>query len=443
VEIIRRFRAQDRPVQLLLLNDLTIFLSFFMLFPYLATYFADTLGFPAWLVGIILGVRVFCQQGLTIIGGSLADQVGFKPVIIAGLLLRTVGFLLFGITTSLPGVLVAAMLTGLAGALFGPALRAYLAAEAPGRRAEVFALDNVFAQTGTLIGPLVGVVLLGLSFQFVCLTAAALFLVLGVVQFFSLPPRGGSGAGIASLFQSWREVFRNRAFILYSLSMLGFFTLFNQIYIGLPLEIRRLTGSDYLVGAIFLLSSLMTIFGQIRVTAALQRRWGEARPLPWGILLMGLAFVPPLVGAFVLPVAGDGLVAALVNASPVLLATVILTSGLLIVRPFQMALIPILANDRLLGTYTGVFWMWSGIGATIGNTVTGLAFDAQRSAGLTALPWAVMVGLGVISAVAVAAATRDERFAAAVNDHRPPRATDEPLGATADAERHSRSSASR
>lgn len=410
MEIIRRFRAQERAVQLLLLNDLTIFLSFFMLFPYLATYFADTLGFPAWLVGVILGVRVFCQQGLTIIGGTLADSVGFKPVIIAGLLLRTVGFFLFGVTTSLPGVLVAAMLTGLAGALFGPALRAYLAAEAPGRRAEVFALDNVFAQTGTLLGPLVGIALLQFSFQLVCLSAAGVFFLLGVLQVVFLPPRGGVGAGPSSVFGNWREVFRNRPFLLYSLSMLGFFTLFNQLYIGLPLELRRLTGSEALVGAIFLISSSMTILGQLRVTTVFQARWGEAASLPWGVLVMGLAFVPLLVATVILPLPEAGLVATVINASPVLLAAAILTFGLLIVRPFQMALIPVLAGDRLLGTYTGVFWMWSGIGATLGNTLTGFAFDAQRTAGLTALPWALLVGLGLISAVAVALVTRGEQF---------------------------------
>jgi MFS family permease len=399
VEIIRRFRAQERPVQVLLINDLTIFLSFFMLFPYLATYFTETLGFPAWVVGVILGVRVFCQQGLTILGGTLADQIGFKPVIIAGLLLRTVGFFLFGVTSSVLGVLLAAVLTGLAGALFSPALRAYLAAEAPNRRAEVFALDNVFAQVGTLLGPLLGVLLLSASFQLLCLAAAALFFALGVLQVFSLPPRGGK-LGRQSVFQSWREVFANRAFLLYSLSMLGTFTLFNQLYIGLPLEVRRLTGSDAFTSAIFLVSSLITLGGQLRVTAALQARWGEARPLPWGVLLMGIAFLPLLVGSFFLPLPG-GPVALVVNVLPILLATVILTLGTLVVRPFQMALIPVLANDRLLGTYTGVFWMWSGIGATAGNFLVGLAFDAQRTSGLVGLPWALLVTLGVLSALSI------------------------------------------
>jgi hypothetical protein len=109
------------------------------------------------------------------------------------------------------------------------------------------------------------------------------------------------------------------------------------------------------------------------------------------------------------------LLALAINFSPVLLATIILSFGLMIVRPFQMALIPVLARDRLLGTYTGVFWMWSGIGATLGNTVTGLAFDAQRNLGLTALPWILMTALGLISAIAVAAVVRSRAFAEAAS----------------------------
>jgi MFS family permease len=45
---------------------------------------------------------------------------------------------------------------GFAGALFNPAVRAYLARDAGPRRVEVFALFNIFYQTGTLFGPLLG-----------------------------------------------------------------------------------------------------------------------------------------------------------------------------------------------------------------------------------------------------------------------------------------------
>lgn len=67
---------------------------------------------------------------------------------------------------------------------FGPYPRgpAALAADAGERRAEAFALLNVFYQAGILPGPLVGMVLTGVDFQITCLISAGIFALLSIVQ---------------------------------------------------------------------------------------------------------------------------------------------------------------------------------------------------------------------------------------------------------------------
>lgn len=65
-----------------------------------------------------------------LIGGTLADRLGYKPLIVAGCVLRTVGFATLGLVDSVPALLAASAATGFAGALFNPAVRAYLAADA-------------------------------------------------------------------------------------------------------------------------------------------------------------------------------------------------------------------------------------------------------------------------------------------------------------------------
>src|SRR5688500_10295064 len=100
-----------------------------MIYPFLAVYLSRGLGLAAWMVGLTLGIRVFCQQGLAMLGGTLADHYGYKPVLISGLMLRTVGFTLFALVDNFAGILAASILTGLAGALFGPSARGYLAVE--------------------------------------------------------------------------------------------------------------------------------------------------------------------------------------------------------------------------------------------------------------------------------------------------------------------------
>ena len=114
------FRSFDRPSQVLMVNQFTINLGFYMLMPYLAGYLAGPVGLAGWAIGLVMGIRNFSQQGMFLIGGTLADRLGFKPLIVAGCLLRTIGFALLATVDSLPAILIASAATGFAGALFNP-----------------------------------------------------------------------------------------------------------------------------------------------------------------------------------------------------------------------------------------------------------------------------------------------------------------------------------
>ncbi len=112
------------PSRLLMINQFGINFGFYMLMPYLAGYLAGPLGLAAWAIGLVLGVRNFSQQGMFIIGGTLADRWGYKPLIVSGCVLRTAGFGLLAFADTLPAMLIASAATGFAGALFNPAVRA-------------------------------------------------------------------------------------------------------------------------------------------------------------------------------------------------------------------------------------------------------------------------------------------------------------------------------
>jgi len=403
VTALRQFLAQSRAVQVLLVNELTIFLSFYMLYPYLAIYFRETLGFSAWTVGLILGIRVLSQQGMNVIGGTLADRLGYKPLIIAGLTLRAAGFALFGFVDSLAGTLVAAILTGLAGALFGPALRAYLAAESPGRRAEVFALANLAGQVGTLLGPPVGVALLAFSFRLVCVAAGVIFLGLMLLQFRYLPRRVDLLAeGPRPVLRDWGEVLANRGFLLFAAVMLAYSVLLSQMYLTLPLEARRATGSDVAVGSLFVLSSILAIVGQVRVTAWCEARYRPPEAVALGLALMTVGFAAPLVAALAGHIKPAGSAApTLASLGPTLIAMTFLTVGAMVASPFAMAMVPRFGRDRLIATYFGFYAMAGGIGSTVGNALVGAALDAQSRPGLVGLPWGLMLALGAGAAVAL------------------------------------------
>jgi MFS family permease len=415
-----RARSYDRSVQLLLANQFTINLGFYMLMPYLAQHLSGTLGLAGWLVGLVLGVRNFSQQGMFLVGGTLADRFGYKPLIVAGCLLRTVGFAALGLVDSMPALLAASAATGFAGALFNPAVRAYLAADAGERRVEAFALFNVFYQAGILLGPLVGMLLTGVDFRFTCLVSAAIFALLSAVQIRALPARTAGHAVDAeagertSVLVQWRGVVRNRAFLLFATTMIGSYVLSFQVYLALPLEVRRLGGEGEFgtaaVALLFAASGLATLFGQTRVTEWCKARLAPGQALAWGLLGMGLAFVPLLAGT-IMPVpdaqVGRRLLAALLPT----LAALLLALGTMIAYPFEMDTIVRLSGGRLVATHYGLYNTICGIGITLGNLLTGAALDAARAAGLSALPWLALLVLGVVCAASLQRLYQADRFA--------------------------------
>lgn len=400
-----QYRSFPRPVQLLLLNQLTINIGFYMLIPYLAAHLSDGLGLATWLVGLILGVRNFSQQGMFLLGGSLADRFGYKPLIVAGCALRTAGFGLLGVVDSVPALIVASAATGFAGALFNPAVRAYLAQDAGERRVEAFALFSVFYQTGILIGPIIGLALTGVAFSLTCLVAAAVFALLTVLQIRALPQRTGADTqGRGSMLAQWRDVGTNRPFLLFSLAMIGSYVLSFQVYLALPLQARVVAGSELgataTVAAIFAVSGLVTILAQLRVTAWCRRRWGAGRSMTRGLAVLGAAFVP-LLAAEAVPVAPGTAAAAAVGITALVLAAAVLALGTAVVFPFEMDTVVALSGDRLVATHYGLYNTVCGIGILLGNLGTGWALDFARSSGATAVPWLVMIAVGVGCAVAL------------------------------------------
>jgi MFS family permease len=403
----RQFRSFDRPIQILQINQVGINLGFYMLMPYLAQHLAADVGLAAWTIGLILGLRNMSQQGMFLIGGTLADRLGYKPMIMAGCALRTVGFTLFGLSTSLPALILAAVLTGLAGALFNPAARACLACQAGERKVEAFAVFNVFYQGGILLGPLAGVVLLDVGFTAVCLCAAAIFAGLTVLQGRYLPARRGAAAQAGTpVLREWRQAFGDRAFLSFATAMIASYALSYQMYLGLPLEVQRTGGGQWGVLALYACSALLGIAGQVRLTDWCATRWTRGQAITAGLALMGLAFLPIALTAHLsLPPPWAVL--------PALACAILLTVGTLVAFPFEMATIADMAKDRLIGTYYGLYNLLSGVGILGGNLLAGATLDLARSAGRPSLPWLLLAAAGLASAAAVRRLERRGRLAVA------------------------------
>ncbi|QIZ38359.1 MFS transporter [Saccharopolyspora sp. ASAGF58] len=401
----RLIRSFPPAVQVLLVNQLGVNTGFYLLIPYLAGYLGHDLGMSALLVGVVLGVRNLSQQGLFLLGGSAADRLGARGVIVAGCALRAVGFGVFAFGTSLPVLLLASVLSGLAGALFNPAVRAYLTQEAGDRRAEAFSLFNIFASTGALLGPLLGSALLVAGFRLSAVAAAVVFALLTVAQVAVLPIRRVEPP-TTSVLTDWRGVLTDRRFLAFTGALTGMFALQNQLYLVLPMQAERLTGWSGAVAVIFLVSTAATLALQVRITELFQRRWGRGTSIAVGLGLMGAGFVATAVAAAVVPAtpaAGVGEISA--RLAPVLVTALLLAFGVMLAQPFVYELIPSFGRPELSGTYFGVFYLVSGVTAAAGNALIGWLTDLSGDE-WTWLPSTLCVLIGLCSALAVLALDR-------------------------------------
>jgi MFS family permease len=454
MQTLTSFRSFDRPVQVAIFNMLVNNVGFYMLIPFLAGYMANGLGLALWTVGLVLGIRTLSQQGMSLIGGSIGDRLGYKTAIVAGCIIRTVAFTLFGFVDGPIGMAVGAILTGLGGALLSPAIKAYLADAAGPRRVQAFALLDVTIHGGSLLGPLFGALLLGVDFRLVCYGAAAMFALVALLQWRFLPDTEIPMAKTEqSVLRSWRDPLTNRPFVLFTASILGYFFLYNQVYLGLPLEVQRLTGSEASVGPLFTMLAVVGILGQLPITV-----WAEARLRPTsaiiiGLALMGLAFLPLQLTAAALPIdstapvgillqlgliaaeATDGALVELlrvsVNVAPLALSCVLLIGGQMLAAPFISSTIASLSAGRLVGTYFGVYAVVQGVGAALGNFAGGAAFDLARAAGNPGLPWALMAAVGLACAAGLVGLDRSGLLAGQPTEKRSPHDTAHPAPAGA------------
>ncbi|HEV7816883.1 MAG TPA: MFS transporter, partial [Janthinobacterium sp.] len=73
----------------IMLDNLLVVTGFSLVFPLISLHFVDQLGWAAGAVGLALGIRQLSQQGTGMLGGSLADRFGVKPLVVGGMLLRS------------------------------------------------------------------------------------------------------------------------------------------------------------------------------------------------------------------------------------------------------------------------------------------------------------------------------------------------------------------
>ena len=373
--------------------------GFFMLVPLLIVHLTQNLHFDATVAGIILGARMVIHQGLAPFSGAISDRLGYKPAIIGGLVVRASGFLMFGFAVDIPGILIAVLVTSLGGAMFDPPARAslaYLTTEQD--RQAAYSASGAASWIGQAVGPLIGSILLPLSFFWVSLAAAIGFFLAAAQAIFFVPSGMRGESQNEPFLSSVGAPLKDRDYMKLVGCLFLFYLVGIQMLIGVPLLADRISGPT----SIGLLFAIQAAIGMVLQVPAVRFASKHLPPLT----IMSLASI--IVGV------GFGGFAFATDFWGLVVCTVIAAIGNLFINPAVSVITARLGGGRG-GAYFGIGALAVGFGGGIGNVAGGALIDAGIRMGIPWLPWAVLAALAVAASLGFFSLSRQPRLLSRLN----------------------------
>ncbi len=360
-----------------------------MVIPMIGLHFINDLGWAASSIGLILAVRQFTQQGLTVFGGALADRFGVRVLILSGLLVRSVGFAMMGFANDFVTLMLASLLAALGGALFeAPRNAAIAALTEDHNRAKFYALGGVIGNLGMTIGPLIGTLLFKTGFATVALVSAACYVLTLLLTGIFLPNvKTSSGGNPAKPLAGLGVVFQDSRFVLFTVFLMGYWLIWSQFGIAISLAAVATAHNKDAVSWVYTLNALMSVVLQYPVSRFLAGRVKSMQAVVIGMGVMAIG------------------IGSLVFASNIVLflfSLVILSFGGVIATPSVQTTTAELANPKLLGSYFGVNALSLAVGGGLGNLVGGTLYQTSLQLELPWLPWVVFAGVGFLSTIGLA-----------------------------------------
>jgi len=220
----------------------------FMLFALYLTGSTDSgaLGFSQAQKGLMMGSVVGFLYFLPVITGAIADRVGYKKVLIIAYVLMTVSYFLLGRVKEYEWVFAAFIMLALGAALFKPIISACIAKTTDDETSSIgFGIFYMIVNIGAFVGPVVA----SLARQhawvnvFNISSAIIVFNLLLVILFFKEPERSCSETGffkeIKKIFKNIFEALKDIKLVVFLLIIVGFWTMYNQLFYTLPVFIDQ------------------------------------------------------------------------------------------------------------------------------------------------------------------------------------------------------------
>ena len=379
-------------------------LAYYGLQAVLAIYLHERLRFSEEQTGLLQGVFGFVVWFLPIFGGALADRFGYRRILSLAYLVLSVGYFLIGSITAgwlapvraaIPlywVVFVILMIPALGPGLVKPVVAGTTArASSEAMRSLGFSIYYTIVNIGGALGPLLASgVRNALGVESVCYMSAAFALSMFLVTVFffkELPvPADHRVVTVGAAARNMVRVLLNLRVVVFLLLFSGFYVVFWQVYVALPLYVRGYVDARSPIDALISIEA----FGVISLTvivAWLTRRLKPITTMAAGVLITSMSWL-------LLTVSGS---------VPFIAATLVgIAIGELTQAPRYYEYVSRLAPKGQEATFIGFAFLPIAIGYLIGGPLGGwlvryFGTVVHRPAAM----WFVVSAIGVLTAISL------------------------------------------
>ena len=378
-------------------------LAYYGAFASLANYLHSNLGFPTEQTASLSGIFGGLVWFLAIVGGAVADRLGFRRALSTAYLILTCSYFLLGsigsawmapLRNAVPLfwiVLVILMLPALGISMVKPGVVGTTKSAAKENvRSIGYSIYYTMVNVGGAAGPYVASLAhrrIGVENVFRISALCVFVMFFAVLIFFRQPKNAGEEKKTSSLAQTARNlatVLANPKFMLFLIIFSGYWIVYWQVYIGLSLYITKYVNPHADVELVIMTDGLSVILLQL-VISHLTRKIPSFRAITIGTVISALAWIviavhPTIFGAVA--------------------AVFVVALGEMTLSPRYYEYVSRLAPQGQQGTYMGFAFVPIGIGSLVGGPVMGYFLHHFGEVGHhPALAWWAMTGVGLLTAL--------------------------------------------
>lgn len=367
--LFRTFNSFPRSFWLIALGVLISSAGASMIWPFQLIYVSRQLGVQISTVATLFTVSAGVGLGISFVGGSIADRVGRKPVMLAAQISHGLAYILFASASSYLGFLVAMTIISISMPLYSVGSDSMMADMLPPeRRTEGYSVLRMVNNVGIAIGPAVGGFIVSRSYAVAFYLAAVLmFFHCSLLSVFiretlvkSTVIAEAAGNRERKSLQGYARVMKDRFFMLFVLVVAVGMIAPLMMWVLLALYTKQEFGlPENLFSWLPVTNALMCVFVQYLVT----RITLYFRPL--SAIAAGM-----LVYAI-----GVGSVAWMSSFPGFIASMVVITIGELILTPTGTAFVASRAPAELRGRYMSTYWVTWGLARAAAPVIGGVLND--------------------------------------------------------------------